>query len=164
MNIRQKRKLLAQQLKESLVDLEKAARAIVYSESKCLVIGQKDAYDLEEQEVFEALTARFARASDILTQQVLKTVFALLQEHPGTKPDSANLAEKLGIIPEADILLNIRELRNQIAHEYVRSHLNTLFMDVLRYVPDLIAAIEGLKSYSQRFFSEDGTLEVGLEK
>ena len=74
-NIRQKRKLLAQQLKESLADLEKAAQAMAYSESKCLAIGPKDAYDLEEQEVFEALTARFARASDILTQQTLVSLF-----------------------------------------------------------------------------------------
>ena len=151
MNVTRKRDLLTAQLNENLADLDKAMEALTYSERKCLAIGNKPVYDLEEQESFEALTARFARAADIFTQRALKTVFALLQEDVHTKLDAARLAEKLGITDDADILLNIRELRNQIAHEYVRNHLNTLFMDVLRYVPELKHIIASLKTYCQRF-------------
>ena len=148
-----RRKYLLAQLEASLTHLDKAVRAMVYSKGKCAAIGAKAGYDLEEQEVFEALTARFARTADILTQQTLKTVFALLQEEVRTKLDAANLAEKLGIVEDAGTLLNIRELRNQIAHEYVGTHLSELFMDVLRYVPELEKVIEGLKGYCKRFDS-----------
>ena len=151
-----RRKHLLAQLETSLANLDKAARAMAYSKGKCVTIGAKTEYDLEEQEVFEALTARFARAADILTQQTFKTVFALLQEDARTKLDAANLAEKLGIVEDANILLNIRELRNQIAHEYVGTHLGELFLDVLRYVPELEKVIARLKGYCQRFDSGRG--------
>jgi len=152
MNLSEKRDLLSVQLKESLTDLDKALEALEYSHRKCVIIGEKPEYDLEEQESFEALTARFARAADILTQKALKTLFALLQEDIRTRIDAANFAEKIGIIESADRLLNIRELRNQIAHEYVRQNLNAIFMDVLRYVPELKTVIGNLKNYALRFF------------
>jgi len=151
MNVAEKRKLLLGQLTESLADLDSARKAIVYSTGKALAIGQKETYDLEEQEVFEALTARFARASDILTQKALKTVFLLLQESAKTNLDAANLAEKLGIVENTDTLINIRELRNQIAHEYVRSDMSALYLEVLRYVPELENVIDCMKSYCKRF-------------
>lgn len=101
--------------------LEKLMTALAYSYEKCDDIGEKEEYDLEEQESFEALTSRFARTSDILTQKVLKTLFILLQENIKTIIDTANFLEKLEVIEKADDLLNIREIRNQIAHEYVDS-------------------------------------------
>lgn len=67
--------------------------------------------------------------------------------------DSANILEKLEIIDNADDILNIRELRNQIAHEYVQADLNALFMDVLRYVPELEMVVNSLKRYiNNQFF------------
>jgi hypothetical protein len=149
MAIDQRRKLLAAQLQESLSDLDNAMEALDYSFAKCNGIGEKPEYNLEEQESFEALTARFSRATDILTQKAFKTLFALLQENVKTKIDAANLAEKLEIVKDADILLNIRELRNQIAHEYVRHNLNALFMDTLRYGPALKVIVENLKNYTK---------------
>ncbi len=79
------------------------------------------------------------------------TVFALLQENAKTQMDAANLAEKLGIFENAETLVIIRELRNQIAHEYVGSDLNALFLDVLRYVPELAKFVHGFRAYCRRF-------------
>ena len=151
MNVLKKRKLLAAQLKESLADLDKALDALQYSRLKCIAIGKKRKFDLDEQESFEALTSRFARTADILTQKAFKTLFAILQEDVRTRIDAANFAEKIGIMENSDTLLNIRELRNQIAHEYVRQNLNALFMDVLRYVPELKMVVLNLKKYALRF-------------
>ncbi len=147
MNISKKRKLLVAQLNENLNQLNKSLEVLKHSRNKCDQIGAKETYNLEEQESFEALTSRFARTSDILTQKVLKTLFALLQENIKTIIDSANLLEKLEIIKEADDILNIRELRNQIAHEYVTDDLNALFMDVLRYVPNLDIIVNNIQEY-----------------
>ena len=129
MTISRKRRLLIAQLDEHFAALEKASSSLIYSYDKCRVIGEKDEYDLEEQESFEALTSRFARASDILTQKVLKTLFILLQENIKTIIDAANFLEKLELIENADDLLNIREIRNQIAHEYVESDIINIFLD-----------------------------------
>src|SRR5210317_507888 len=137
MSIPKKRNLLLAQLSENFVLLEKSMTALDYSYDKCNAIGEKGEYDLEQQESFEALTSRFARTSDILTQKVFKTLFILLQENTKTIIDAANLLEKLEVLESADDLLNVRELRNQIAHEYVESDVKALFFDVLRYVPEI---------------------------
>ena len=152
MNISEKRRALMSQLDLNIKFLEKSIDALSYSYEKCSNIGEKKEYSLGEQEKFEALTSRFARTSDILTQKVLKTVFMLMQENVKTIIDGANLLEKLEIIELADDLLNIRELRNQIAHEYQMTELNSLFMDVLKYVPELEKIIYELKKYLKEVF------------
>ncbi len=142
-----KRKLLLQQLEESLSTLDRSLKTLRYSFSKCSSIKETDAYNLNEEESFEALTSRFARTSDILTQKILKTTFALIQENPKTFLDAANLLEKIEIVDHADNLLNIRELRNQIAHEYVIDDLHALFADVLKFVPELEKVVQNVKHY-----------------
>ena len=149
MNTAKNRRLFVEQLDEYLTILEKATVALSYSYDKCRAIGKKNEYDLEEQESFEALTARFARTSDILTQKVIKSMFILLHENIKTIIDAARFLEKLEIIENANDLLNIREIRNQIAHEYVEPDIKELFFDVLRYVPELKKIIKSVKIYRQ---------------
>ena len=150
MSISKKRKLLISQMEEYLALLDKSVIALLYSYKKCNAIKRESEYDLEQQESFEALTSRFARTSDILTQKVFKTLFILLQENTKTIIDAANFLEKLEIVEKADDLLNIREIRNQIAHEYVESDLRDLFLDVLRYVPELKKIINNVKAYHHK--------------
>jgi uncharacterized protein with HEPN domain len=155
MSISKKRSLLLTQLIENFMLLEKSMTALAYSYEKCGAIGEKEEYDLEEQESFEALTSRFARTSDILTQKVLKTLFILLQENIKTIIDAANFLEKLEVLEKADDLLNIREIRNQIAHEYVDSDIKALFFDVLHYVPEMKKIIKNVKVYYDKNLSSN---------
>jgi uncharacterized protein with HEPN domain len=157
MTISKRRKLLLSQLDEHLAALDKASIALVYSFDKCSDIGEKEEYDLEEQESFEALTSRFARTSDILTQKVFKTLFILLQENIKTIIDAANFLEKLELIENADDLLNIREIRNQIAHEYVELDIKALFFDVLHYVPELSKIISNVEAFYRKQFASEKT-------
>jgi uncharacterized protein with HEPN domain len=150
MTISKKRELLIDQLEEHLAFLDKSVIALDFSYDKCSIIGEKEEYDLEQQESFEALASRFARTSDILTQKVLKTMFIFLQENIKTVLDAANFLEKLEVIENADDLLNIREIRNQIAHEYVESDIKNLFSDVLRYVPELKKIINNVNNYYRK--------------
>ena len=161
MSISKKRNLLLAQLIENFMLLEKSMTALAYSYEKCDDIGEKEEYDLEEQESFEALTSRFARTSDILTQKVLKTLFILLQENIKTIIDAANFLEKLEVIEKADDLLNIREIRNQIAHEYVDSDIKALFFDVLRYVPEIKKIIKNVKAYYDKNLSSNKAASSG---
>jgi hypothetical protein len=154
MTILNRRKLLVVQLDEYLTILDKSLVALEYSYDKCNAIGEKEDYDLEQQESFEALTSRFARTSDILTQKVFKSLFILLQEDMKTFIDMANFLEKLEIVDKADDLLNIREIRNQIAHEYVEPDVKSLFRDVLHFVPQLKNIINNVKAYYNKLTSK----------
>ena len=71
----------------------------------------------------------------------------LMQEDIRSHIDGANFLEKLGIIEKAEDLLNIRELRNQIAHEYVDTELPSLFSDVLHHIELLRDIITNVKQY-----------------
>ncbi len=145
MNFEDKRNVLIKQFLADMKSIERSVSALEYSFKKCSKIGIKSDFDLEELESFEAMTSRFARTSDICTQKVIKTLFTLLQEKPKTFIDAANLLEKIEIVENSDDILNIREIRNAISHEYLSLDIKSLFSDVMKYIPvllDLIARVE----------------------
>lgn len=145
-----KRELLKKEFRLSLIDLDASLAAMDYSYQKCIKIGIKDDYTPDELEIFEALTSRFARTSDIFTQKILTSLFVLLKEDPKGFIDKANLSEKLGIIPDSSALQNIRELRNEIAHEYSLREISEIFEDVLNFS----AALKTLLAQAQSFIGQ----------
>lgn len=109
-DLSKKRGLLKSELIENLTMLETALDTLRYSYEKCQEIGIKEGYTYEELESYEALSSRFARIADILTQKVLKTIFFLLQESPVSFIDKANLAEKLQIIESSENLFGNKRI------------------------------------------------------
>jgi uncharacterized protein YutE (UPF0331/DUF86 family) len=89
----------------------------------------------------DALSSKFARVSDIYTQKVLKTLLFLLREDAPTFIDRVNLCEKLGIIPSAEELISIRDLRNTIAHEYLSEKLLEIYQETIRLSDCLLKSI-----------------------
>lgn len=75
----------------------------------------------------ESLTARFARLSDIHSQKFLRLVDRIEAEMDGSIIDSFNRAEKRQLIDSAEDFINIRDTRNDIAHEYVPEALLNIF-------------------------------------
>ena len=65
------------------------------------------------------MTSKFSRTSDICLQKVLRSIWMLLREDTVPLIDSLNRAEKMMIILSAEELLQMRDIRNQIAHEYL---------------------------------------------
>ena len=61
--------------------------------------------------------------------------------------------EKLTVIENADDLLIVQELRNQIAHEYVESDVKALFFDVLGYVPEIKKIVNNVSAYYHKHLS-----------
>jgi len=117
--------------------------------SKCSQLTPSPRQSFEEEESFDALTSKFARCSDILTQKVLKTVVFILREEAPTFVDRMNLCEKLGAIPSAKSLIEIRDLRNTIAHEYAMDDLMELYVDVLKLCPQLVDASKSAEHFVQ---------------
>jgi hypothetical protein len=114
---------------------------------KCFKIGLKNKYNFEEQESFDSLSSKFARVSDIYTQKILKTIFMLLRENPQSFIDKANLAEKLSIIPSAENLIAIRDLRNEIVHEYIIEELPDIYKEIFSQYRNLIDSIKATESF-----------------
>ena len=151
-----KKKWLKREFNQSLERLNLSLKNLNYSYQKCLQIGIKEDYPEDELEIFESLTSRFARTADIFSQKILTTLFILIKENPVSFIDKAHLAEKLGIIGSAKDLQEIRELRNEIAHEYSMRDISEIFEDVLKCTEKLKIILASAQTYIHEKIPLDG--------
>ena len=128
-------------LKQALPSFE---RSLV----KCRDLDFSLPISFEAEESLDALSSKFSRVSDIFTQKVLKTLIFVLREDAPTFLDRMNLCEKLGIIPSAEELIAIRDLRSIIAHEYLSENLVEIYMEIIELSDGLLKAI----LETERFF------------
>lgn len=143
MKIEKVKKLLTQNvllIQKSLISFEKSLL-------KCRQIELDKELSFEEQEALDSLTSKFARISDIFTQKIIRAVSIIYREEPKTFIDLANFAEKIGLISNAEILLNIRDLRNEIAHEYVDDEILLLYQKSIELAEDLTKQINITTKY-----------------
>lgn len=120
-----------QLLQEELHLLNQSLESLRLSVNKCSAFLGKSEYSFEEMESFDSLTSKFARTSDIYTQKVLRTCFALLHEPFVPFLDLANQSEKMSLIISSDDLIMIRDLRNQVTHEYKADVLTSIVPEVI---------------------------------
>ena len=133
---------LRQLLIQDLSTLRKAASIFSKSYEICRNIDLQKEPNFEELTEFEAMSSRFARLVDLLIQKIFRTIDELNLAPQGTVRDSINRAEKNGLIESAEKLVEMRRLRNQIAHEYVIEKLAFLFERIVMLAPALLESIE----------------------
>jgi hypothetical protein len=121
--------------------LRRALPSFIRSVEKCKSLELSLPMPFEVEESFDALTTKFARVSDIFTQKVLKSYAMLTREEAPTFLDRMHLCEKLGIIPSADEMITIRDMRNLIAHEYLTENLLEVYAESLSLSDKLLHAI-----------------------
>ena len=110
-----------------------------------------DQESLETLDKFEALTARFARFNDVLLQKIFRLIDDIDFDHSGTVRDRINRAEKKGLIKNAQEFMEIRELRNSIAHEYQAEALNIIFPQVVSFTPVLLEIANNVRQYCEQY-------------
>jgi hypothetical protein len=73
--------------------------------------------DLAER--VEAFVGRFGRLQDTMGDKLLQLLLTALGEKPSAAIDNLDRAERLGLIKSADEWMTMRNLRNQMVHEYI---------------------------------------------
>ena len=106
-----------QLLEDVIAHLQQAAEHLQYSQQRTHQLSTQTSWTPEELERLESLCSRFARLSDILTQKLLRLIDELELNPEGTLLDRIQRAEKRGWVANAGELIQIRELRNLMAHE-----------------------------------------------
>lgn len=98
----------------------KATKHLDYSLAKSQTLPRKLEENSEETlEVWESLTARFARVVDIfLTKYIKAQVKSQDPAFDGTLRDYLNVAEKMNLLNDVNRWLSLRELRNIQDHDY----------------------------------------------
>jgi uncharacterized protein YutE (UPF0331/DUF86 family) len=100
----------------------------------------------------ESFTAKFSRLQDTLGDKLLPHFLKLAAEPVGTAIENLNRAEKLGLIPDAQLWLGARQLRNLLIHEYIEdlTVLKESLEQAKAVVPVLIKVAENIKTYAQK--------------
>ncbi|MEI6376400.1 MAG: hypothetical protein WCO97_04320 [bacterium] len=135
--------------------LDQAVPSFSKSLEKCRSLNLAGPRSFEVEESLDALTSKFARVSDIFTQKVLKSLVLLTREDAPTFVDRMNLCEKLGVISSAADLIEIRDLRNQIAHEYLSDNLTEIYGDCLTLSEKLLTEIQVAHPVIERYLKSD---------
>ncbi len=144
---------------EQLLLSKKAAAALRYSHarvSEFMPLPENSSLDEIEPELLErleALAARFARMADILVQKLFRAIDAVELVDEGSLLDRLARMEKRGLIESATEWRQIRELRNQVAHDYVVEDLRSLYNDIFKYSSDLIALTPIIENYAEKIGS-----------
>ena len=109
-------KITARLLRTSLDELRQARAHLTFSAQRVGQLGgERSGWSEADLEKIEAYTGRFARVVDLLTNKVLRALFAHELEQAETVLDRFNLAEKRGSVASAGELRTLKEHRNSIA-------------------------------------------------
>ncbi|MDR3355597.1 MAG: hypothetical protein LBO04_00205, partial [Spirochaetaceae bacterium] len=114
-------------LKDNIRNLCVSLDWLQYSYEQCILTGIKSDYTKDEFDKFENLTSRYARTCDLLVNKVLRSIDVVEFNDPGSIIDAANRAEKRGLIESVSELRELKDLRNEIAHEYETTGLDDIF-------------------------------------
>ncbi len=109
-------------------------------------------HDADLSERVDAFVSRFGRLQDTVGDKMLPNYLNAVGEAVGPVVDNLYRAEKLGLVCSADLWMTLRDLRNQMVHEYIEDldkltdalnkaheHVVTLSADAERFLSDLEA-------------------------
>lgn len=142
-------------LKQNIESLNKQLKWLERSFNICKSIGIKDSYQETELDNFETLSGRFARSIDFLVRKVFRSLDDFEFEPQGTLIDTVNNAYKRNLISDINIFNSIRDLRNEIIHEYLEENLVDNFDELLKLTPELIDVINKTIKYANRYISNE---------
>lgn len=137
-------------LKQNIEYLQRQLKWLIRSYELCKTTGLKSVYSESEFDNFETLSGRFARTIDFLVRKVFRSIDDLEFEPQGTLIDTVNNALKRNLIPDINLFNNMRDLRNEIVHEYLEEELASTFKDLLELTPYLIEIVNNTIQYSNK--------------
>ena len=138
-------------MKANLEGMRKSVEWLRRSHAKCVGIGIRTSYSVDEFDAFENLASRFARTIDIVVNKVFRSIDSMELEDGGTLIDVINRAEKRALIDSAERIRDLKQLRNDIVHEYETDDLQHLFSQTLEATPELFLMAEKAAHYCTRF-------------
>jgi len=114
--------------------------------------------DVDLAERVEAFVGRFGRLQDTLGDKLLPMLLTALGERTAVFIDNLDRAERLGYVDSADEWMSIRNLRNQMVHEYIEDPL--ILVSALQaghnYVPTLEQVTNNMLNEIHSRLGEEG--------
>lgn len=139
-----------QNVLDSLAQLEPSLIRLEQSYEFCRNLRGRDSLSRSELVEADALTSRFARTSDILVKQVFRALDEVELEDSGSIIDRLNRAHKRGLFDDEAMGRTIRQLRNEIAHEYRISDYPKFLDEIIALTPPLLDMCRRTVEYSNK--------------
>ncbi len=134
--------------KQSIID----TIAIIDSDADIYLYGSRcdDNKGGGDIDIMENLTSRYSRAVDLIISKIFRSIDAVELEESGTILDIVNRAEKRGLIDSSKRLRELKDLRNEIVHEYETDDLFVTFEAVRNNVPEILSISQNIKDYCNK--------------
>ncbi len=118
-------------LSEAKTKIDKPFALVEASLSKIEKYKLNYTYSYEELEPYDALTDRFIRCVEIFAKY-FKTYdsYKSIAQAP-TYRDLINLMEKLGLVANTPVWMNMRDVRNRIVHDYLPEQTKDMFDSIM---------------------------------
>jgi len=131
---------------KNLEDFKRNIHWLVKSLEKAKEI---DISSLEEEDIekIEVLFSRFSRSVDMLINRILRGIDLLELEDAGTKLDVVIRAEKRGFVESYEELIALKDLRNELAHEYIGERFVDKLSEVLESSEKIIGIADRVMDY-----------------
>lgn len=140
-----------QNLRATLSQLKQAEKHLLVSYRRCEKWGLSGPHTEDNLIEFEALTGRFARIVDMLIHKLYRAIDTVELVDGGTLIDTINRAEKRGLVKSLVEVRALKDLRNDIAHEYLAEKLTRLHKEVYEAVPKLLEMVRKGIEYSEKY-------------
>src|SRR3989304_178719 len=99
----------------------------------CSKIKDFENLTINEYDHLESLTARFARVTDILFNKVFRSIVLIETGSSKTLLDALFFLSKVNIIENPERARFLKEIRNDIVHDYLQEDLIDLFKKEMIY-------------------------------
>ncbi len=146
MNIEERKEIFCQNLKL----LNKTIYWLKRSLQRVEDAGNFENPSEEQLEIIEALMNRYSRAVDILINKVLRSLDYLELEETSRKLDIVIRAEKREFVKDYNILIEMKDLRNELAHEYLEERLRERLEEVIEKSKNLLEVADKINRYAQK--------------
>jgi hypothetical protein len=101
----------------------------------------------EDYEVLETLCNRFGRTVDMLINKILRGLDLIELEDVSRKLDIVIRAEKRGFVDDYRVLVALKDLRNELVHEYIEENLVKKYKEEIMRVPQLLDIVNKVIKY-----------------
>ena len=140
-------------LKIQILLLEKQLFCLNYSFEQVAQIDLKPQLEIETINHYENLCSRFSRTVDFLVRKVFRAIDAAEFETQGTLIDVINKAHKRELFESIEVMRDLKDLRNEIVHEYIDDELEGVFAEVRDLTPELIKIVHNTLAYSKNLLA-----------
>lgn len=134
-------------LNQCVTQLNDACRWLQRSYDKCQSFDFSLPLSDDQYDDLENLSSRFARVTDILLNKVYRALDAAELMESGSLIDTVNRAVKRGVLESAEIARTVKDIRNEIVHEYTVEDLKQLQEEVIAYTKVLLQLAASVNDY-----------------